>query len=224
MEENFKTEIEDEKRYIYIVLSSTNTSMGKLIRGVTRYEYNHVSLSFEEDLHKMFSFARYHVNSPLVGGFVEESALRYHLNMSHPTKIKVFKIVVEPDSYNELKQYIRKLQEEREQYIYNTFSAMVFPIHKSIRIERAYTCAEFIITVLKQCRIIDDTDKMYTLKELELELEKYYFYEGDMFQIVKFKGWENDQYLYRKSHLEIILDTMNHFRKQFSRVLDGIFG
>ena len=62
---------------IYIVFSSTPTGMGRLIRLATRNQYNHVSLSFESDIQKLYSFARYHRTIPLYGGFVVESVLRY---------------------------------------------------------------------------------------------------------------------------------------------------
>ena len=55
---------------LYIMLSRTDTGMGRLIRFFTRYDYNHVSLSLDPRLHSWVSFARYAVDVPLAGGFV----------------------------------------------------------------------------------------------------------------------------------------------------------
>ena len=50
---------------VYIVFSATPTGTGRLIRKATRNQYNHVSLSLNRDIRKMYSFARIHRAIPL---------------------------------------------------------------------------------------------------------------------------------------------------------------
>ena len=61
------------KRQIFILVSQTGTGMAKLIRCVSRYPYNHVSLTLDPSLTKWYSFARYVRDVPLHGGLVSES-------------------------------------------------------------------------------------------------------------------------------------------------------
>ncbi len=74
--------------YAYVVFFVTNTIMGKMIQFATRNSYSHVALAFEEDLQTMYSFARYHINSPISGGFVIEHPHRY-LNGNRDVEINV---------------------------------------------------------------------------------------------------------------------------------------
>ena len=67
-------------KYIYIVFSATPYKMGSFIRHMLNNRYNHVALSFEEDLSEMYSFSRRHANTPFFGGIVHESFGRYEWN------------------------------------------------------------------------------------------------------------------------------------------------
>ena len=45
---------------VYVILSATELKMGKIIRFLTRYKYNHVSITLDDELRYMYSFSRYH--------------------------------------------------------------------------------------------------------------------------------------------------------------------
>ena len=63
--------------HLNIVASRTPSFLVQIIRLATKFKHNHVSISLNDDLVPLFSFARYNYNSPFHGGFVEESWLRY---------------------------------------------------------------------------------------------------------------------------------------------------
>ena len=77
---------------IYLVFSSTQNKMGQMIRSITKFEYNHVSISVDE-MKTLYSFARYYRDTPLSGGFVRESHARY-LCEKHPAKVAICAIEV----------------------------------------------------------------------------------------------------------------------------------
>ena len=56
------------QRPIFVVISKTDTAMPKPAGSY----YNHVAISFQKELNVMYSFTRYRVNTPYVGGFVAE--------------------------------------------------------------------------------------------------------------------------------------------------------
>ena len=64
--------MDEETEYLYVVFSATPYRMGKLIRFVTREPYNHVAISTEASLTRMYSFARRFYRTPFYGGFVTE--------------------------------------------------------------------------------------------------------------------------------------------------------
>ena len=62
-----------QKRYVYIVISQTGTILSRIIKFLTRKEYNHASISLKDDLSVMYSFGRKNPYNPFLGRFVEES-------------------------------------------------------------------------------------------------------------------------------------------------------
>ena len=93
---------------VYIVFSATPTGMGQLIRLATRNQYNHVSQSFEADVHKLYSFARYHRTVPLYGGLVVESSLRYR-SFAGQSRVKICRLPVEEPYLTYLHNYLERL-------------------------------------------------------------------------------------------------------------------
>ena len=114
---------------IYIVFSATPTHMGRFIRLTTRNRYNHVSLSFEEDLNKLYSFARHHRTIPLYGGFVVESILRYR-SFAGQAQVKICRLPVAEPHFTYLHNYLERLWKDREEYIYNTPAAVASIIRR----------------------------------------------------------------------------------------------
>ena len=57
---------------IYVVLSSGNSFPKRVYRALTDCRYDHVSVSFNENLPVMYSFAKSQLDVALVGGFVAE--------------------------------------------------------------------------------------------------------------------------------------------------------
>lgn len=58
---------------IFIVLSSTDTTLAKSIRKCTGTEFSHASLSLDNNFEHMYSFSRRKTNNPFVGRFKQES-------------------------------------------------------------------------------------------------------------------------------------------------------
>lgn len=211
----------EKKTCIYIMFSSTSSKMGWFIRFMTRCRYNHVSLSLEKDMHKMYSFARYYKNIPLAGGFVEESSLRYLNQYNDPALVKICKIPVSQDKYDKVIKCINDIQDSSEQYIYNTFSAALVPVHKKLQIDKAYTCLEFVSLVLDKCQIENgiSSNKFYSIEDLEQLFSKYMVFNGSMSEFAQFADWGNDCYYIEKNWFIVCISTIRHFRTLFHRMI-----
>ena len=57
---------------IYIVLTHSGTTLSKIIKGFTKDEFSHVSISLDKELNEMYSFGRLNPYNPFWGGFVHE--------------------------------------------------------------------------------------------------------------------------------------------------------
>ena len=180
-----------KNNFIYVMLSATELKTGKLIRLFTRYKYNHVSITIDNEFKYMYSFARHHKRPTLYAGLVKESILRYK-----NSEIKIYKVPIDSYSYRRLKRYFKILEHSKNKYIYNFLSAFFFLFHKKININKSYTCIEFCVLILsKYAKVLNlDENKFYSIKDLDKMLGKYLIYKGDFFMHENF-SWAYDNYL-----------------------------
>lgn len=207
------------ERYIYLVFSSTPNAMGHMIRGVTQYKYNHISVSLSPTLSPMYSFARYYKDTPLYGGFVNEGAQRFLGNAKHGiAHIAVCAVPVSDKQQRRAKQYIDKLNRQREQYIYNTVSAIAFPLGYNVRIDRAMTCIEFAIEVLRRaCAPLSNMIPSFcTIRALEELYSPYSVYTGPFTHA---DVYPESHYFARHSPIYRAGHTLSNLGKLFCRML-----
>lgn len=198
---------------IYIILLSTNSKMGSLIRLVTRYKYNHVAISLSEDLSNMYSFARYQDNAALVGGFIHEKTSRY---VYSPPYIKIFKLQVAEESFETIERKIKEMEGSINKYIYNTYSAILFPIKRNIKIKDAYTCFEFAQYILSDVNL----DIFKSIKELDQKLNDLLVFEGKLDTFIKLEEDKNDEYFQKIKFRKVAVATVNHFAELSKRYFE----
>lgn len=199
---------------IFIVFLSTNTIMGKGIRFLTRNRYSHVTISLDRDLHRMYSFARYHINSPIRGGFVIEQPLRY-LYDNRDVSVKICKVRVSREEYVRIQCEIGHFLANREQMIYNTPNALLSLFKRQLTVKDMFTCLEFVTYLLRYQKIL-------TIRELEHRLRNQVVYHGSLRQIItQEQPCQEDDYFERRDVPGIVLDTVHHIRKVAVRVINA---
>lgn len=175
---------------IYIAFLASNYKSGKFIRFLTRTRYSHVVLSESPQLSEMYSFARQHYNTPFVAGFVRELPSRY-LHNGTDTPVKVCKISISDARYEWILSMVRSFMKKQKLMKYNFFSALAYPLHRSVKIPNAYICIEFI-------RLILGIKHFLTIPQLEKHLRNCVIYEGSLRALTN--GCQNeDDYFEHKS-------------------------
>lgn len=206
--------LEEKKiNYLYVVFVSTNTIMGKGIRLFTRNKYSHVTITFDRDLRSMYSFARYHINSPIYGGFVVERPGRY-LHGEQDVLVKICEIPLEQKEYERIRREIEYFQQNRKVMIYNTINAMLSLLGKRLNVKNMYTCLEFATYLLRYPR-------MNAILELERRLAEHVVYTGSLRDTADWQQEqiEEDEFFRRRKAIGIAYDTVYHFSKVVQRVL-----
>ena len=206
---------------IYIVFSATPTGMGRVIRVATRHSYNHVSLSLSRDIQKLYSFARYHKTTPLYGGFVVESILRYQ-SFAGDTRVKVCRIPMDAAQLTYLHNYIDRLWNDRREYIYNTPAALASLFHLRLYIPKAHTCATFVHDILVRYALAGARPRVCpSIRSLERLLEDYVVYEGAMPAAVD-SDWGEDAFPRETTTRFRFFCTTRHFGRLAKRALLGV--
>ena len=173
-----------DQRFLFIMFSSTPSKMGQFIRRITKNKYNHVSLCIDVEGVTLYSFARKYKRHPFYGGFVRESSLRFIHNNKF-ADIKLCAIPVSNLQYEIVKDLLQMMESNKEAYVYNHFSAIGTIVNKRVTVKNAYTCVEFITSVLSIAGIISvaKSQKICAIKDLENLLEGHAIYEGTFEQM-----------------------------------------
>ena len=205
------------QKSIFIVFSSTRCGVGRFIRFVTGGFYNHVSISFDENLRELYSFARFYRRVPLYAGFVQESGLRYRL---FNTPIKVCKVELSDSEYEAVRDRIDSMMNHKDTYIYNLVSAAAFPLRHKIKICSAYTCVEFASHLLDLAGVENCENKsgFCSIKNLENLLANNVIYE-DIIPQSEFDDWQNDVFNEKIGVVGAIKYTLRNNARLVKRIL-----
>lgn len=199
------------EKAIFVIITRTNTSIGGLTKLFAKGYYNHASISFSDDLSRMYSFSRYYVNTPLAGGFVVERPERY-LSNEEPTPMKLYMLPADESDYNAIRKKVRKFIDSNGEKIYNTYGAWASSFGKKKKIKDAYTSVEFITELL-------DIKNVNTVEELEKTLEHYRVYTGTMEKYLHGEYECDTVYYERQSFGKVIYGTVSHYARLTKRAL-----
>lgn len=166
-----------EQKYLYVLFSATPYRMGRMIRAVTKEPYNHVSIAIDENLTSIYSFARRYYETPFYGGFVAEEPCRYR-HKDRVADIRLYRLPLSCQQWQQLNAMLEDMKTHADRYLYNHLSAVAAPLHRKIRVRKAYTCAEFTVNVLSNLGFDFDAERFYTIGDIARRLEQYHIYTG----------------------------------------------
>lgn len=138
---------------IYIVLTHTGTTLSKIIKSYTKDEFSHVSIALDSELQEMYSFGRLHPYNPFWGGFVHEYIDKGTYKRFYKTKAKVYSYEVTEEQYEKLKNNIKQIEINKEDYKFNIIGLFAVGFHKKIGKEKSFYCAEFVKYVIEKANI-----------------------------------------------------------------------
>ena len=162
---------------LYVVFSRTECKMGSFIRLMTHGFYNHVSISLDPRLDEVYSFSRLNYHTPFCAGFVREGAERYR-NAERIASISVCCVEIDDEHMNYVTSRLSAMKAMQDRYVYNMFSAAVFPLRRTVHIRDAYTCIEFVILILKTAGVELD-EPYYSITDLYGLLCPHEIYSGE---------------------------------------------
>ena len=123
---------------IYIVLTHTGTILSKIIKYWTKDEFSHVSIALDEDLKEMYSFGRLHPYNPIIGGFVHEKINKGTFKRFYKTKASIYSVEVEDNQFNNLKNIIYRIRDNKKQYKFNKIGLLAIGFKKEIKKQKLF--------------------------------------------------------------------------------------
>lgn len=150
--------INSKTKNIYIVITQTGTILSKILKFITKADYNHVSVSVDSTLNKMYSFGRKNPYYPFWGGYVEESINKGTFKRFSNTDALVLSIQIEEKKYNELNTYLSSMYKNKNKYKYNYIGLLLAGIHIKHTSNNKYYCSEFVKDTLIHFEIATEKD------------------------------------------------------------------
>lgn len=138
---------------IYIVLTHTGITLSKIIKTYTKDEFSHVSIALDNKLQEMYSFGRLHPYNPFWGGFVHEYIDKGTYKRFYKTMARVYSYEVTEEQYEKLKNNIKQIEANKEDYKFNIVGLVAVGFHKKIGKEKSFYCAEFVKYVIEKANI-----------------------------------------------------------------------
>ena len=133
---------------IYLVMSQTGSVLSRTIKLVTNKEFNHISLSLDDSLEKMYSFGRKYPNNPFIGVFVVEGINKGTFLRFSDTKCRVIRINVTDSQYELLCSNIGDMISNKDKYKYNFLGLCLAALNISVTFDNKFYCSEFIRYIL----------------------------------------------------------------------------
>lgn len=135
-------------KQLYIVISQTGTLLSRVLKLLTKAEYNHASISLLPDLNTMYSFGRLNPYNPFIGGFVQESPDYGTFKRFYNTKVVVLSVTVTDEQHEALQSKLDTMLLNKAQYHYNYLGLFLAGVHIHYHQRYHYYCSEFVKDML----------------------------------------------------------------------------
>lgn len=163
---------------IYVVLIESYTGLGKILKNVTGYRYEHIAVSLDKSLTEFYSYSRKQHHHPFAAGFMKEYRDYYAFEKYRKFYSKVFSIPVTDEQYADIQALIERCANDDEQ-IFNLFAMITTPVLHGIRIYKAHNCMDFTARVIELAGIkLDKPFYKYDIPDIEKLLADYPHKEG----------------------------------------------
>lgn len=144
----------EEMRTIYIVLTKSGTYLSKFIRAVTRANYTHASMSFEDELQPLYSFSRFQAFPPLPAGLNNESFDNGVYKKYPHIPCAVYKIEVNEETYLKAKGEVEQMLKNADYYRFNIIGLWLCGCRIPFTRKRYYFCSQFVSHILETANAI----------------------------------------------------------------------
>ena len=135
--------IEDKKK-VYVFVTNTGATTSKFLRCFTKAEYNHSSITVEEELPNTYSFGRRWKYYAFCGGFVKENPNKGLFGLFPKTKAVVLAFDVTKMQYEGLRMRLQEMYKNRKAYKYDWTGLFLALFHRKHKNVYHYYCSEFV--------------------------------------------------------------------------------
>jgi len=135
------SESTDNKFPVYVVLSYTGTTFGKVVRKFTDAIYTHAAISLDSKMNRLYSY------NIAQHGFSLENISKY--NNSKDNVISIYTFFLNKKSYQKLKMKLDYFISNKENTKYSFINLLGALINKPIKLVDEMICSQFVDSLMK---------------------------------------------------------------------------
>ena len=195
------TELYNDQKYIYVMLSRTHTIPARLIRLYSGNPYSHTSIALDPELSDMYSFARKGIWNPLNSGFIREDINSGVLGRDKNAYCSIYAVPVTDEQYDLVKDVIEHFKNNTDQYGYNFLGLFAAMLELNIEDGKHFMCSQFVNYVFDKSgmSLFDDKDLVKPY-DFHIKLKNHRIYRGKLTDYHAFLkrrnitgdiGWDN---------------------------------
>ena len=140
-----------EEHTIYILLTRSGTCFSRLIHFATHDSYTHASIGLDGPCGPFYSFARKYRYLALPAGLVEEQVTAHRRTVP----CCLYELRVSADTYLRLRQKLRSMYVQREEYRYSILGVLACWFNLSLQRKHHYFCSQFVADLLEDCGAVE---------------------------------------------------------------------
>ena len=199
-----------QTRQLFVMVSRTDTHIARAIRAVSRYPYNHVSVTLDPSLSRWYSFARYVRDTPLYSGFICETGERFFAGAGD-TQVRIYRLDIPQKKADALEQLLPLAGDPDSGLIYNYFDALAGVLGQRLHVPGCYTCLSFA------CELLDT--HCASIEQLCQLLTPHLIYEGSFAALVGDSSPRDQLYFTRLGPLRGSARTLRQMTVLVARTL-----
>lgn len=139
---------------IYLIFSYTGTYFSTFLRFMTREKYVHVSIAFDKDLEKVYSFGRKNPKWIYPNGFVRED-MNLIVNFFKNADCQIYSLPITKKQYYDLKKEIEKYMKNENDFYYNIKGLVFIQFNKIYHRSHHFVCSQFVGKILQNSHVYD---------------------------------------------------------------------
>ena len=177
------------KENIYIIVAQTGTNVAKAIKFFTKKPYNHVSVSGDMELSKMYSFCRTYRYTPLPATFNEEIIGKGTLGLYNNIPCEIYAIPVTHQQKKQFEEIIQEFYTLRHTYSYNILGLLAIYLNISWNRKSHFLCSQFVAHIFDEIGInLEKEPCLYTPDDFRYLSNAHLIYRGEL------NKWHNQKY------------------------------
>lgn len=165
---------------IFIVLTYTGTFPAKVVKFWTRKPYSHVSISLDESLTRMYSFARLGQYNIFNAGFLHEYINKGIFKKFKNTDALIGYLEVSNRQYKKIEKEIEEMEQDRDKYRFNILGFLAVTIKKRRRRKNYFYCAEFVRYILNEAYIDTELPEIIIPTDFQKMKNLNFIYKGKL--------------------------------------------